>query len=650
MGTSATELSHIQPHPPEQRLSVRKRVSLPTPIELLPGKETWLLDLGEGGLCVTGSSRLDLGTVTGARFLFRETNSVIDAAGVVAWSDDSGRTGIRFTRVEPESTAALRRWLKTGALISTEQSAMKEPVDRELATRISCLSEVADLQSSIAAQQLDCDAALDLIVRRMAKLTRATGAAIALREGDDVVCRAREGDAPDVGVRLSPSSLSGSCLQSGAIVMLEDSENDPRVNPEVCRQLSFRSFLVVPVTSGTEIIGIAEVLSSEAHNFAGGDVLVLSFLADLIATVTLPRIDPDPNATPEVFRIPIIDDLPPVAETEAGMAEDLDYVSPSAAEIASASNVESPVSISPEDEFAESAILVSSDHSALSSPIVNAVIHESNLVSTTVSLKTSTATRFRKPEASALEVAPRSDIFRMLPLAVTCVVLLATAALLAGYYFSRSAKPKAVPSISAASTAAAAPVNPGIPAPMISPHTQTLTVPAPATHSQTKPSAVTPERQTAVSAPTPTIDELTVIHGASHAPASPIDSAAPDAPVINPAARASGSLPASLIATKTAAPILRSSPTSQGVVEGKLLRKVVPQYPEMARHAGVSGDVILSAKIAIDGTLQNLKVVTGSPLLRAAAIDAAKQWRYSPYMLDGKPVEADTRITISFRK
>jgi protein TonB len=108
-------------------------------------------------------------------------------------------------------------------------------------------------------------------------------------------------------------------------------------------------------------------------------------------------------------------------------------------------------------------------------------------------------------------------------------------------------------------------------------------------------------------------------------------------------------LPASIIAANTATPEL-SPVQSQGVTEGKLVRKVLPRYPEMARRAGVSGDVIINATIATDGTLRNLKVTSGSPLLREEALTAAKQWRYSPYKLGGKPIETETRITVSFHR
>ena len=113
-------------------------------------------------------------------------------------------------------------------------------------------------------------------------------------------------------------------------------------------------------------------------------------------------------------------------------------------------------------------------------------------------------------------------------------------------------------------------------------------------------------------------------------------------------AASSANLAAAIVATNTPTPGL-TLPQSRGVTEGKLIRKVLPQYPEMARRAGVGGDVVLSATIGTDGKLKNIRVVSGSPLLREAAISAARQWRYSPYLLGGKPVETDTHITISFK-
>jgi protein TonB len=88
---------------------------------------------------------------------------------------------------------------------------------------------------------------------------------------------------------------------------------------------------------------------------------------------------------------------------------------------------------------------------------------------------------------------------------------------------------------------------------------------------------------------------------------------------------------------------------SQGVTQGMVIHRVQPQYPQMAKIARVQGPVVLAAIIGKDGTIQNLHVIsTASPLLNQSALDAVKQWRYRPYILNGEPVEVDTQITVNF--
>lgn len=87
---------------------------------------------------------------------------------------------------------------------------------------------------------------------------------------------------------------------------------------------------------------------------------------------------------------------------------------------------------------------------------------------------------------------------------------------------------------------------------------------------------------------------------------------------------------------------------SQGVTEGLILKKVQPTYPPLARSARIQGAVVLQAVIGKDGSIQNLRAISGHPMLTPAAIDAVKQWRYKPYFLNGEPVEVDTQITVNF--
>ena len=81
----------------------------------------------------------------------------------------------------------------------------------------------------------------------------------------------------------------------------------------------------------------------------------------------------------------------------------------------------------------------------------------------------------------------------------------------------------------------------------------------------------------------------------------------------------------------------------------RLIHEVRPSYPPLARQARISGTVKLEAVLSRDGTIQSLRAVSGHPLLIHAALDAVRQWRYQPTLLNGVPVEVITQITVNFR-
>jgi protein TonB len=87
---------------------------------------------------------------------------------------------------------------------------------------------------------------------------------------------------------------------------------------------------------------------------------------------------------------------------------------------------------------------------------------------------------------------------------------------------------------------------------------------------------------------------------------------------------------------------------SQGVTKGLLTYRIEPTYPTVAREARIHGEVVLTAIIDKDGNIENLQLVSGHPMLAPAAINAVKQWRYKPYLLNGQPVEVETTITVNF--
>jgi protein TonB len=82
--------------------------------------------------------------------------------------------------------------------------------------------------------------------------------------------------------------------------------------------------------------------------------------------------------------------------------------------------------------------------------------------------------------------------------------------------------------------------------------------------------------------------------------------------------------------------------------EGNLIRRVPPGYPALARSARVQGTVVLQAVISKDGSIENLRLISGHPMLAPAALKAVQQWRYRPYILNNEPVEVETQITVNF--
>jgi protein TonB len=97
-----------------------------------------------------------------------------------------------------------------------------------------------------------------------------------------------------------------------------------------------------------------------------------------------------------------------------------------------------------------------------------------------------------------------------------------------------------------------------------------------------------------------------------------------------------------------APPAVAHPPRVSHMMEGNLIRRVQPTYPPLARSARIQGQVVLAAIISKEGTIENLRVVAGHPMLVHAAVEAVSQWRYRPYILNSEPVEVETQITVNF--
>lgn len=100
-------------------------------------------------------------------------------------------------------------------------------------------------------------------------------------------------------------------------------------------------------------------------------------------------------------------------------------------------------------------------------------------------------------------------------------------------------------------------------------------------------------------------------------------------------------------------PVVKVAPpkklnVSSGVMAGNLQSKVMPIYPAIAKAARIQGTVVLHALISKDGRIIDIKVASGPPMLQQAALEAVRQWRYKPYLLNGEPVEVETTINVVF--
>jgi hypothetical protein len=261
-----------------------------------------MVDISESGMAVQALARIKPGADTSLQFELPDTAARIEASGTVAWVDEaSGRAGIRFHDLPEAAAASLKEWMGLKAPqerpISPATAATAAPALLGPESRV---AEIAALQREITSQNLDCDAALALIVQRARGLTRADGAAIVLGDSRWMTCRATSGAAPRVGAGLRPESgLSGECVRTGVTVRCEDTELDPRVNREACRSINVRSAVIVPLFARGNVSGLLEVFYAAPRAFDGRDVLTLRRMADLISAITAAPVSRELKTPPQ---------------------------------------------------------------------------------------------------------------------------------------------------------------------------------------------------------------------------------------------------------------------------------------------------------------------------------------------------------------
>jgi TonB family protein len=465
-------------------------------------------------------------------------------------------------------------------------------------------SDLADLAMRFSAQsggglspELSADLALEIVLNEIVEqaclATGATGAAIVLERDGEMICRATTGStAPELGSRLDISSgLSGECFKTQRTQWCDETKSDQRVDVKASERLGVRSVVVMPLLRNTKIVGVIELFSSQPYAFGVRDERTLEVLAD--RTVN----NLDHAARPlELQKKPA--GKPPESQTaEASAAKASAPKSP--AEKSSGESAK-PVQRQREEEQTKGEVQSKSQAKSYS--------YEPS------AWKEETA-ETEKRETRSLS---HSGDWLLGAAALACAILLGLAV---GRHWS------------VRNTAVYA-----------HPHTKSadIKVDNPATGNSTG-SSSDQSSGTAVQAAKPDADHvppggLLVLENGKEVFRMP--------PKESHSAGADQAVGVKRAASLEPDGVMQLSPAA---AEGSLLQRVEPDYPEAARQQNIQGIVVLEVHIAADGTVQDVQVVRGPPILAQAGSEAVKQWKFKPRLVNGNPVEMQTTVTLNFR-
>ena len=299
----------------ERRQTVRDSVCLAAFASIEGAGASTILNLSEAGMGLQATSPLPAGESSAPSEVrlsldLPATQTSIEARGVIAWSDPALRAGVRFLNLAEGQRRLLHEFLSLNAAAEERKTPTDVPLQDALAipTGTACSSGVhaaATLEEEPAAaasieaatpseavKERDIsDLALRVVADRARVFTGATGAAVALLEGDAMLCRAASGESvPPVGARLGlGSGISAECVRTRAVLRCDDAETDPGVDRESCRALGIRSIVVVPVMQGPKVVGVLEVVSSAPNAFANYDQAGLQRIIEQILTGRSPQ-------------------------------------------------------------------------------------------------------------------------------------------------------------------------------------------------------------------------------------------------------------------------------------------------------------------------------------------------------------------------
>ena len=324
---------YAYPPGPTQRRSSRRRAE-GIGIKLGDAAHGSVVDVGEGGVRVKTAdwSTFERGSLVS--FTLPDGNP-IQANCELVWSDASGAAGLRFLAFADNSKTKLASWLAGRTVVPSARVEAAPVVAPPVLPAEALPANPTPAAGPDWTTEAD-DPGLEELVRSMMLMTAADGAAIALRVGDAIVCRATAGNAPRVGVKLNPDAgLSGRCLHEAEPVLCRDSETDSTVNAEACRALRLRAALLVPVKRETQVEGVLEVFSSRPDIFDIGDVAALQRLAEKMDDY-LPAMPMTSGAPMAVIEAAKVVEAPPAKPVAASVPLPEPFPTPTAAKVEAA--------------------------------------------------------------------------------------------------------------------------------------------------------------------------------------------------------------------------------------------------------------------------------------------------------------------------
>lgn len=474
--------------------------------------------------------------------------------------------------------------------------------------------------------ELSSDLALEVvlngIVEQACLASDATGAAVILERNGEWVCRARIGKtAPELGARLSSASgLTAKCIRTREIQRSEDVESDSGTDGEACRALGVRSMIALPLITGTSLVGVLAAFSSQAGAFGESQEQTLQAFAEHVLNG--------------------LDLVSKAGTTPARRAA----VAPSIS-----SSVSKPEALSLADAVVGTLReqISSSVRTAQDAAQERAQVNKSQQVLEMQSPESSQAKRvFSAPTSfPGRQITGITWVLAAAVLAFAILLTMITGQRLLGKTpANRRAKPNTTVPQEAASRADSSENGQGVTA------DSAIADRGAITSRDTSGSAISANDSANVA----------VTQSASSpellSPAGGLSVYDNGKEVFRMVPGRDGAMVPHAGSGRDAAITRASVIDSAGAVEslpqageGSVVYRVTPAYPEKAREQGIQGQVVLDVTAARDGSVQNLSLRSGEPLLAQAAMMAVKQWKFKPRVIHGEPVEMQTRVTLNFR-